>query len=89
MAQREQAGRIQLLASPRQAAKMSHGPSSGEVKPEWFEDIFERELRKYHRLGDEMGAHCEQQERALGTHELSCLRVIWSCIIILFAIERP
>lgn len=52
-----------------QAAKMSHGSSSGEVKPEWFEDIFEKELRKYHRLIDEMRAHCEQQERVLGTLE--------------------
>jgi programmed cell death 6-interacting protein len=58
-----------------QAAKMSHGSSSGEVKPEWFEDIFEKELRKYHRLIDEMRAHCEQQERVLGTLEVSCHQI--------------
>jgi programmed cell death 6-interacting protein len=66
-----------------QAAKMSHGSSSGEVKPEWFEDIFEKELRKYHRLIDEMRAHCEQQERVLGTLEVGHFEVPWLRILIL------
>lgn len=52
------------------AAKVSQS-SSGEVKPEVFEDIFEKELRKYHRLVDEMRSHCDQQERVLGTLEVS------------------
>ena len=61
--------RSQIL---EQAAKVSQG-ASGEVKPELFEDIFEKELRKYHRLVDEMRTHCEQQERILVTLEVGYL----------------
>jgi programmed cell death 6-interacting protein len=70
-----------------QAAKTSHG-SSGEVKPEWFEDIFEKELRKYHRLVDEMRAHCDQQERVLGTLGVS-RQVMWWRLSLLTSLQQP
>lgn len=48
----------------QEAAKLAHG-GSGDVKPEWFEDTFEKELRKYRRLVSDMQEQQRTQERVL------------------------
>lgn len=48
----------------QEASKLAHG-GSGDVKPEWFEDIFERELVKYQRLKLEMQCEAAKQEKLL------------------------
>jgi len=51
--------------------KLVHGAPGGVVKPEMFEDLFDKELRKYHRLAGEMQDHIRQQEKSLETLEVS------------------
>jgi programmed cell death 6-interacting protein len=51
--------------------KLAQGGSGGAVKPEIFEDLFDKELRKYRRLADEMQDHIRQQERSLEILEVS------------------
>lgn len=48
----------------QEAARLAHG-GTGDVQTEWFEDIFEKELAKYHRLIEEMQAQQAKQERIL------------------------
>lgn len=48
----------------QEAARLAHG-GTGDVQTEWFEDIFEKELAKYHRLIEEMQAQQSKQERIL------------------------
>ncbi|GHJ85349.1 hypothetical protein NliqN6_1751 [Naganishia liquefaciens] len=48
----------------QEAARLAHG-GTGDVQTEWFEDIFEKELAKYHRLIEEMHAQQAKQERIL------------------------
>lgn len=48
----------------QESAKLANG-GAGNVKPEWFEETFEKELRKYHRLIDEMQGLEDQQARLL------------------------
>ncbi|KAJ9125522.1 hypothetical protein QFC22_000483 [Naganishia vaughanmartiniae] len=48
----------------QEAARLAHG-GSGDVQTEWFENIFEKELAKYHRLIEEMQGQQAKQERLL------------------------
>lgn len=48
----------------QEASKLAHG-GSGDVKPEWFEETFERELVKYDRLMREMEGEAAKQEKLL------------------------
>ncbi|KAJ9109194.1 hypothetical protein QFC21_000523 [Naganishia friedmannii] len=48
----------------QEAARLAHG-GSGDVQTDWFEDIFEKELAKYHRLIEEMQGQQAKQERLL------------------------
>ncbi|EIW68315.1 hypothetical protein TREMEDRAFT_63488 [Tremella mesenterica DSM 1558] len=48
-----------------EATRLAHG-GSGDVKTEWFEDIFERNLGKYDKFKDEMEKEAAFQEALLG-----------------------
>lgn len=54
----------------QEAARLAHG-GTGDVQTEWFEDIFEKELTKYHRLIEEMQAQQAKQERLLANIKVS------------------
>lgn len=60
----------------QEAARLAHG-GSGDVQTEWFEDIFERELAKYHRLTEEMQGQQTKQERLLA--KIKVRRYVISC----------
>lgn len=53
--------RTQVLA---EASRMAHG-GSGEVRPEWFEPIFEKALEKYERIQRDMTDENGKQEALL------------------------
>lgn len=48
----------------QEASKLAHG-GSGDVKPEWFEGIFEESLSKYDKLRDSMSDETSTQEQLL------------------------
>lgn len=48
----------------QEATRLAHG-GSGDVKTEWFEDLFGKSMEKYDRLKDEMIAEVGLQERLL------------------------
>ena len=52
-------------------AKLAQGRAGEAVKPEVFEDLFDKELRKYRRLAEEMQDHIRQQEKSLEVLEAS------------------
>ena len=47
-----------------EATRMAHG-GSGDVRPEWFEPIFEKALEKYERIKGDMEAETAKQEALL------------------------
>lgn len=47
-----------------EATRMAHG-GSGDVRPEWFEPIFDKALEKYERIKADMGAETAKQEALL------------------------
>ena len=55
----------------QEASRLAHG-GSGDVKPEWFEPIFEKALAKYDDLRDSMAAESATQEQLLEQ-----IRVSW------------
>lgn len=59
----------------QEATKLAHG-GSGDVKPEWFEDIFDKSLAKYDDVKKDMENEAARQERLLAkirvSAELSC-----------------
>jgi programmed cell death 6-interacting protein len=48
----------------QQATKLAHG-GSGDVKPEWFEDLFGRRLERYDKVKKDMEGEAIEQERLL------------------------
>lgn len=48
----------------QEASRLAHG-GSGDVKPEWFEPIFEKALSKYDRLRDSMSQEAITQDKLL------------------------
>ncbi|EJT53233.1 hypothetical protein A1Q1_07157 [Trichosporon asahii var. asahii CBS 2479] len=48
----------------QEASKLAHG-GSGDVKPEWFEGIFEESLSRYDKLRDSMSDETSTQEQLL------------------------
>ena len=51
---------------------MAHG-GSGDVKPEWFEGIFEKALEKYEGVRADMAREGGKQEALLERIRVSCL----------------
>ena len=56
----------------QEATKLAHG-GSGDVKPEWFESLFEQSLGKYDSVKQDMDAETSRQERLLEQIRVSCL----------------
>lgn len=48
----------------QEASRLAHG-GSGDVKPEWFEDIFGKGMEKYDRVQRDMGDEAQRQEALL------------------------
>ncbi|RSH85698.1 pH-response regulator protein palA/rim20 [Saitozyma podzolica] len=48
----------------QEASRLAHG-GSGDVKPEWFEDIFGKGMEKYERVQRDMGDEAQRQEALL------------------------
>ncbi|WWD19366.1 pH-response regulator protein palA/RIM20 [Kwoniella shandongensis] len=48
----------------QESSRLAHG-GSGDVKTEWFEDMFHKSLEKYDRLKDELDAEGSKQEQLL------------------------
>ncbi len=48
----------------QEATRMAHG-GSGDVKSEWFENVFEEELKKYGRFVSELEDNQKRQEELL------------------------
>ncbi|KAK4690084.1 hypothetical protein P7C73_g49, partial [Tremellales sp. Uapishka_1] len=48
----------------KEASKLAHG-GSGDVKTEWFEEIFEQELGKFDRVQNDMEDEISKQEKLL------------------------
>ena len=48
----------------KEATRLAHG-GSGDVKTEWFEDLFGKALEKYDKLRDEMAGEVRTQEQLL------------------------
>jgi len=48
----------------QQATKLAHG-GSGDVKPEWFEDLFGKSLAKYDSVKRDMEAEVSRQDQLL------------------------
>ncbi len=48
----------------QEASRLAHG-GSGDVKTEWFEDMFGRSLEKYDRLKDELAVEAAEQDKLL------------------------
>lgn len=48
----------------QEASRLAHG-GSGDVKPEWFEPIFEKALAKYDNLRDDMTSEADTQDELL------------------------
>lgn len=48
----------------QEASRLAHG-GSGDVKPEWFEGIFEKALGKYDKLRDDMTSQSDSQDELL------------------------
>lgn len=48
----------------QEASRLAHG-GSGDVKPEWFEDIFGKGMEKYERVQRDMGDEAQRQETLL------------------------
>ncbi|BEI84836.1 hypothetical protein CcaverHIS002_0502370 [Cutaneotrichosporon cavernicola] len=48
----------------QEASRLAHG-GSGDVKPEWFEPLFDKAAAKYDRLRDEMDAEAGGQDELL------------------------
>ncbi len=67
----------------QEAARLAHG-GSGDVKPEWFEQTFDKELRKYQRLVEEMENHCAKQSRLLDSVKVRYDQVFFRSIISLY-----
>lgn len=55
----------------QEASRLAHG-GSGDVKPEWFEPIFEKALSKYDKLKEDMVAEPASQDELLEQ-----IRVSW------------
>jgi programmed cell death 6-interacting protein len=48
----------------QEASRLAHG-GSGDVKTEWFEELFGRSIEKYDRLRDEMATETIEQDKLL------------------------
>jgi len=48
----------------QEASRLAHG-GSGDVKTEWFEELFGRSMEKYDRLKKEMTDEAGEQEKLL------------------------
>ena len=64
----------------QEAARFAHG-GTGDVQTEWFEDIFEKELAKYHRLIEEMHAQQAKQERILANIKVNSESVTFGVVL--------
>jgi hypothetical protein len=80
----------------REASRLTHG-GSGDVKTEWFEDLFEKELGKYARFITEMTDNQLRQDKLLqeikvrdgpkallllaGMPDRQCFRPTWTSLL--------
>jgi len=61
----------------KEATKLAHG-GTGDVKTEWFEEIFDRGLEKYEKLKGEMIEEVRKQDALLEEIRVSPASVISS-----------
>ena len=59
----------------QEASRLAHG-GSGDVKPEWFEDLFGRSMEKYDPLRLELADEAGEQQKLLERIRVSMCRIV-------------